>query len=99
MNKLLKIAIILAILLASSSVFYYFVIYIPQREKERQEIQTREITTSRILLQACLDEVNGRLASLPDTLKGKSLSDDAVKLLLDMFQKQKDECFRKYPQK
>ena len=99
MNKLLKIAIILAILLASFSVFYYFVIFIPHREKGRQEIQTREINSGRILLQGCLDEVNGRLADLPDSLKGKSMSDEAVKLILDMFQKQKDECFRKYPQK
>jgi len=139
LDKTIKLGVLLAILVASFSVFYYFVIFLPQKEgtklelqkeasirealieqqkldlqQEEQENAKREVATQRALLDYCLDAAEQyttdafeKVCPGAKTAKaGESLSckpDVDIAQLIDVLkeeeEKEKAECYRKYPQK
>jgi len=62
-NMVIKLSIVVAVLLSSFSVFYYFVIFLPQKEKEKMQLQQQEMQTkenrrsyNNLMLEACLQD-------------------------------------------
>lgn len=105
----IKFAIIVGLLLISFSIFYYFVIFLPQKSTQQleQKVQLEGFDTYKQVknqqnLDACLDEVNQRFAKMevPEG-QGKNLSAEEAKvatdLILDLLKQAKDECYKKYP--
>lgn len=95
------IAIIISLILGLSILGYGYLNYKAKSESIDQELYNDLINLSKAeqsqkQLQICLDEVNERIKSIDPKVK---VSDDAIKFAFNIFQKQKDECFKKYPQK
>jgi uncharacterized membrane protein YvbJ len=92
----------IAMIIIAFAVAYYLVIFLPEKERNNNEksrssqiLETAEKSANKTKLDECLNDVNQRFsASLKDNQK---LSSEDVKILLDFFQKQKDECYKKYP--
>ena len=68
------------------------------REAAQQESENAKESSNRKLLENCLDDINTRFTGAVSELSGRNISDSQTKIILDFYQKQKDECFRKYPQ-
>jgi len=74
-----------------------------EQEKLEREIKEEREKRSAIVRQAqlqnCLDEVSNRFGDAINNMKDtENISYEGVKIIFDLFQKQRDECFRKYPQ-
>jgi len=74
-----------------------------EQEKLEREIKEEREKRSAIVRQAqlqnCLDEVSNRFGNAINNMKDtENISYEGVKIIFDLFQKQRDECFRKYPQ-
>ena len=70
------------------------------QEALQQESAEQQVTLKQKQLQECLDGVDKRFRdSYTDVSKSGSMTNESVKILLDFYQKQKDECFKKYPLK
>lgn len=107
------VAIIISVILGVSVLGYGYLDYRYKREVLEQQIREAEQaktekeikeqaedvsnTAKQIQLQACLDDVSERMSeAFKDTTT--NLTVEEIKIVLDFIQKQKDECFRKYPQ-
>lgn len=95
------VAIIISLILGASILGYGYLDYIYKKEalnqkalKEEQDLQIK--TRTQQMLNDCLAKVEGKFqdtAKLPITLESRG-----VKIVIDeYYQKQKDECFKKYP--
>ena len=60
--------------------------------KEATERQIKD--TRQTLLQNCLDEISERFTNA--TKDRKSVPAEEAKLIVELYQKQRDECFKKY---
>ena len=143
-DKSAKAVLILSLLLVALSVFYYYVIFLPQKEQARIEQQKQEQLAeelkeqeakeeaeqekrlNRLLLDTCLNEADnslknsfislckddGRISggdeasclagTIDDNVSymtASNLYSSLFKRILDKREKDKDECFKKYPQK
>jgi len=114
LNKILKLALIIAILIATISVSYYHVYFVPQKERAKLELQkqmAREKETKELLqrqsLESCLSDAEEYYKEL--TAKGvescNKYPDSAYECGLSLFdeverdlKEAKNECFKKYPQ-
>lgn len=96
------VAIIISLIIGFSVVGYGYLNYKAKRESLNQELyndlsKSLQDKQSQKQLQVCLDEVNERINK---TINSKvKASDEAIKFAFNLFQEQKDECFKKYPQK
>lgn len=104
MKKVFYLVAIASVLIVTLSITHYLTIFLPQKEqtrlKQQKALETERTTkriTNRLLLQDCLDEVNTRFQKVFEGTTGKYLTDQQAKILIDTWQKEKDECFRKYP--
>jgi len=68
-----------------------------KKSRLKKKQKKRLGTVKQMQLQNCLDEVSERFGN---ALKDKNnvLSYEGAKIVIELFQKQKDECFKKYPQ-
>ncbi len=143
-NKAIKLSIIASMLLVSFSIFYYYVIFLPKKEKTRidqqkqeqltkglkeQEVKTeieKQRNLNAMLLQICLNEADLSLRTNFTVLcgsderisggdKSSCSTDDTetvigymtvsefytthFKRILDKREKDRGECFKKYPQR
>lgn len=103
-SNVLKFSIILAILLVSFSIFYYLVIFLPQKNDQQLEqrvqlegFNTYKETTAQQNAQACVEELNKRIAdpSFAEKFKGVRVNSQEAKVILDYIKQQKDECYKK----
>lgn len=139
LDKVIKVSIISAIVLVGFSAFYYYVIFLPQKEQaklelqkeasirealieqqkleleqEKQESVKREAIIQRALLNNCLNAAEQyttdsfeKVCPGAKTAKaGESLAcrqDVDIVQLIDILnkteEKEKAECYKKYPQK
>jgi len=102
LDKTLKLSIVAGALLTGFSFFFYFVVFLPQKERTRIRENAEDSSKQAICLQAaekagvvvwdeeCLKMEQGAGCNLPPGL-ANPMSDD-VKYL-------REECFRKYPQR
>lgn len=99
--------VLFAILLVAFAVFYYLVIFQPQKnEKQLQQQLDLEKTniqqkvTNQKKLSECIDEVNKRFSDpkFLATIKGVKVNSEDAKVILDLLNQQKNECYKKYPQ-
>lgn len=91
MDKIFKIIIPIAILLIAGSIFYYYVIFLPQKEEAlKQCILKAEDSYSNCLrhIQALIDQ---------GVLKTLENFDQLEKDCLEYFETAKDTCVKKYP--
>lgn len=93
-----------SILIISLSVAYYFVIYIPKKDKnilEQKKLEQSKIeeiaNQNRTLLTNCLEEVSTRFSNAFKEQSG-NISNETAKIIIDFSEKQKNDCFKKYPQ-
>ena len=105
MRTIFNWSIILAFLLIGFSVFYYLVIFLPnqaqqkvEQQKKEQELKNQLFLFNNKALDSCLQDVNSRQQTAVQDPKFKNLSREDLKILLDQFSKQKDECYKRYPQ-
>jgi len=106
------VAIIISIILGASILGYGYLDYKYKQEALEQKIRSEEQaklereakeeaeqrlgTVKQVQLQNCLDEVSERFGN---ALKDKkNVPYEEAKIVIELFQKQKDECFKKYPQ-
>jgi len=108
------VAIIISIILGASILGYGYLDYRYKKEALEQQIrateqekierdskeqaENRSNTAKQIQLQACLDDVSQRMSKAFEDSKTKNVSAEEAKIIIDLVQKQKDECFKKYPQ-
>lgn len=139
LNKILKLLIIIAILIITGAVFYHYVIFLPQRERAKLELQKQEQLAkegeskeeaekreqaNRLLLDLCLEEADKlavdsfvRICKLDERISGgdkesceSGTTEDAIsymittksdfpvfKEILNKREKDRAECFKKYP--
>ena len=97
MDKAFKIVSIIAILIVAFSVFYYLVIFIPQKERARE-----------LKLEDCLNRAEKLYSpeEVDELLEICNKSTDPYRCGLSLEEEikegrkeAKDECFKKYPQK
>ena len=100
-------SVILAILLIAFSVFYYLVIFQPQKTKQQlqQQLNLEKINESQKIssqqqLSDCLNDVNKRFSDpkFLRTIKGVKVNSEDAKVILDLMNQQREECYKKYPQ-
>lgn len=101
-DTIIKLLLTLGFLILTCSVAYYFIIFLPQKEllkieneKNLQISQQQQLVENQKLLQLCLDDVSDRFSKM-DT---KNVSNDSAKIIIDLLQSQKEECFKKFPNK
>lgn len=97
-----------AALIIALSIAYYFIIYIPDRDKLKAEVTKQEqekVEKNRILLNSCLEDVDKSYNSNWQSLCKSSGKEENCGLptydveRVDKIKKEnKEECFRKYPQ-
>ena len=113
LNTKYTVAIIISLIIGASILGYGYLDYRYKKEaleqKVRSEGQTkiereskeekeeRLDTMKQLLLQNCLDEASERFGNA--VKDKKNISYEGLRIVIDLFQKQKDECFKKYPQK
>lgn len=96
------VAIIISLILGASILGYGYLDYIYKKDalsqKVAKETQDEQIKIqTQLKLNTCLADVESRLKTALGDLKNQNLSNSGFNTLLDFFQKQKDECFKKYP--
>lgn len=112
LNSKYTVAIIISLIIGASILGYGYMDYRYKKEALEQKIKSekqakldklreegdreRLTTTKQQQLQNCLDEVSERYKN---AVKGKNnVPYEEVKIFIEFYQKQRDECFRKYPQ-
>jgi len=88
------VAIIISLIIGASILGYGYMNYKYKKEALEQKIRTAE--QAKIQIQNCLDEVKLRATNFSKETKISSFEE--LNYATDTFQKQKDECFKKYPQ-
>ena len=110
MNRILQSVLAICLILISCSVVYYFLLYLPNLQAEKESVHLQEAALERNnkaaelknaaaqqeKLQTCLADADARLRNI-DTKAFNTV--ESAKILLDFFQKQKDECFKLYSAK
>jgi len=133
MDKFFKIFISISILLIGGSIFYYFVIFIPQKEQARielerikVELEQREKERNKANLDICLTAAEasaknsfvvicksdkrvsggdnkvcemGTAKDVIEFMNASYLRETLFKGILEKLEKDKAECFKRYPQK
>lgn len=101
-RSLFNLSVIITLLLIGFSVFYYFVIFLPGKEKSKDA----QIKENEIKLYTCFNQAysayNDRWNDTCrlDGLKEKCNLPTYRSELINTYHKElKDECFKKYPQK
>jgi len=106
------VAIIISIILGASILGYGYLDYRYKKEALEQRVRSEEQaklesetkeeaekrldTMKQLQLQDCLDEVSERFGN---ALKDKkSVPYEEARIVIELFQKQKDECFKRYSQ-
>ena len=104
MRTIFNWSVVLTLLLIGFSVFYYLVIFLPSKEqskielqKQEQQIKTTQSEKNSVLLQQCLDAVSQKFSTALKENK-TPINNETAKIILDESNKQKEECFKKYPQ-
>ena len=106
-----RFSIIVGIVLISLSIFYYLVIYLPEKdqtktqvEKEKQSALEQKELSDKLLLSYCLEDAEKAYSdNWDEDCKGLGLKDScrlsahSADRWDELKQKSKDECFRKYP--
>lgn len=105
----MKAAAIFALLLVSISIFYYFVIFLPQQNQAQleQKVQMKSLdtymqVTNQKNLEACLNQVNQRYANMPTGTMGRVTAAEAKVILDALFKavkESREECYKKFPTK
>ena len=101
-NLITKLSIIFGCLLITGSVFYYFVVFSPKREMAKIELQKQESAEAQARLDSNISSLDDCLKSVDKRLIGdglKGVSNEGIKIVLDLVQKQKDDCFKQFPVK
>jgi len=107
-NKLIKGILTFSLLLIAFTLFYYFVIFLPQKERIKIELQQQEQWERTYALDDCLtrvEEERARLFSLNigNCNRASGFDFDCMTELSDNSDKwekeKKEECFKRYPQK
>lgn len=80
---------ILSLLIISASIFYYLVIFLPEKEKAKQNQQT----LNRVNLDKCLNDVKTRFSNVDFKNVER---ESTIKIMFDQFDKQKEDCFKQY---
>lgn len=100
-DKLLKLGIGIGAVLIGFAVFYYLVIFLPNKSRQEELNKLREESTKIVeqkqrqeALNACLNEITQRFREA----ELKNLSSEGVKIAIALFEGQREECFKKYPQ-
>lgn len=103
-----KNAIAASFIVVALSVAYYFVVFLPQKDREQLKIQAEQqdkSRTNKILLNSCLDLARQQEQKFwASECEAKGLKDDCLlpqynANRADSYEKElKDECFKKYPQ-
>lgn len=97
------VAIIISLILGGSILGYGYLDYrykkdaleLKTKNEEQMRIDTEKSnSTKQMQLQNCLNEVANRFSNALDA--SKNISNEEAKIIIDLNQKQKDECFRKY---
>ena len=104
-------SMVIAVLLASISVFYYYVIYLPQIQNNKQSVESQkqqaeklEKENNEILLDSCLEvaeiKAENQKESYMENIVGTKTSVETIQWSLDEINerlyKEKEECFKKY---
>lgn len=104
-RTLFNLSVILCFLFIGFSVFYYLVIFLPQKEEQKIEQQKLEqdskkqiILYNKTNLDNCLQNANSLQQKTIQSPTFKNLNREDLKILLEQFSKQKDECYKRYPQ-
>lgn len=106
-RTLFNLSVISFFLLIGFSIFYYLVIFLPSKEqakvdlqKQEQQAKTTQAVKNSLLLQQCLDDVNKKVSDPKFTaaIKGVKVNSPEAKVVLDLINQQKEECYKKYPQ-
>jgi len=107
----LMMSMVIAVLLASISVFYYYVIYLPQIQNNKQSVESQkqqaeklEKENNEILLDSCLEvaeiKAENQKESYMENIVGTKTSVETIQWSLDEINerlyKEKEECFKKY---
>jgi|GEM_PF-6006785 len=103
LDKAVKISIIAGMLVIAFSAAYYFVIFLPKRdmmkielERKEKEVEFDERASKYKALEDCLNNVDEKFREI---LKDKTdVSANSAKFYIEMREKEKEECFKKYPQ-
>jgi nucleoside-specific outer membrane channel protein Tsx len=97
------VAIIISLIVGASVLGYGYLDYrykndaLEQKIKSEEQIRTnaeKTNSTKQLQLQGCLNEVVNRFSNALDA--SKNIGNEEAKIIIDLNQKQKDECFRKY---
>jgi len=95
-------------LIVALSIAYYFVIFLPSIEKNKlklEESSQEDDVSSKVLLDECLNRVKNNMTSVIETRCKDKTSDNCivpdkeVKLYTDIYESEKNDCFKKFPQK
>jgi len=73
-DKGIKLSVIAGILLISFSVFYYFVIFLPSKEKEKNQQQLYKIASEKVARSTCQEDAINRAADYYKTRRRESPS-------------------------
>lgn len=79
---------ILSLLIIAASIFYYLVIFLPEKEKAKQNQQI----LAKEDLNKCLSETKTRFGNIFNEIENTN----NFKIVLDQFDKQKEDCFKQY---
>jgi energy-converting hydrogenase Eha subunit H len=102
LDQVFKISIILTILLIGFSVFYYYVIFVPQKEEARLEQQKLNRAYREMCVSQAETRYNRCLEAIRDFVdRGGIITPENVDVLqedcLKNFETAKDTCVKKHP--
>ena len=102
-NKWIKLSIVAGVLLISFSIFYYLVIFIPQKERDKLEYSRQQ----ELKLQSCLADVyvtyrdmwarDCKEYGIDNKDEGCSLPSGISENLNKYHKEQQEECYKVYP--
>jgi hypothetical protein len=96
------VAIIISAIIGASILGYGYLDYRYKKETLEQKMKADEQArldreAEQVLLQGCLDEIKERFGNAVEDKN--NVPYEEAKMMLGLYQKERDECFRKYPLK
>ena len=100
-----------SVIIIAISVAYYFLVFLPSKERsdntyrnaqiERLQqdstIKSKDILTNQQELDSCLKLIDEQQRQAAITLQGKNISVQDAKLIIDAYQQQRNNCYKRYP--
>ena len=87
-----KVTISLSALLVATSIFYYFVVFLPNVEKT----ETSRLEANKKLQEDCLRDATNKIQTVVKGIDPATTSQQWIDTYIKVYENQKDDCYKRF---